>query len=105
MIDWGDYSQRMQVITSSGENYDIAFTSSWAFDYLPNAAKGAFKPLNELLDQYGKGIKEVLDPRFLEGTKVNGVNYGIPANKELAQQFVWRFNKSIWISTTWTFPR
>ncbi|UNK18429.1 ABC transporter substrate-binding protein [Paenibacillus sp. N3/727] len=93
MIDWGDYSQRMQVITSSGENYDIAFTSSWAFDYLPNAAKGAFKPLNELLDQYGKGIKEALDPRFLEGTKVNGVNYGIPANKELAQQFVWRFNK------------
>ncbi|MFP4975825.1 ABC transporter substrate-binding protein [Paenibacillus sp. CN-4] len=93
MIDWGDYSQRMQVITSSGENYDIAFTSSWAFDYLPNAAKGAFKPLNELLDQYGQGIKDVLDPRFLEGTKVNGVNYGIPANKELAQQFVWRFNK------------
>ncbi|QCT03693.1 ABC transporter, solute-binding protein [Paenibacillus algicola] len=93
MIDWGDYSQRMQVITSSGENYDIAFTSSWAFDYLPNAAKGAFKPLNELLEQYGQGIIDVLDPRFLEGTKVNGVNYGIPANKELAQQFVWRFNK------------
>ena len=39
MIDWGDYSQRMQVITSSGENYDIAFTSSWAFDYLPNARR------------------------------------------------------------------
>ncbi|WP_334072811.1 MULTISPECIES: ABC transporter substrate-binding protein [Paenibacillus] len=93
MIDWGDYSQRMQVITSSGEDYDIAFTSSWAFDYLPNAAKGAFMPLNDLLDQYGQGIKEVLDPRFLEGTKVKGVNYGVPANKELAQQFVWRFNK------------
>ncbi|BFH62655.1 ABC transporter substrate-binding protein [Paenibacillus azoreducens] len=93
MIDWGDYSQRMQVITSSGENYDIAFTSSWAFDYLPNVSKGAFKPLNDLLDKYGKGIKEELDPRFLEGTKVNGVNYGVPANKELAQQFVWRFNK------------
>lgn len=93
MIDWGDYSQRMQVITSSGEDYDIAFTSSWAFDYLPNAAKGAFMPLNDLFDQYGKGIKEVLDPRFLEGTKVNGVNYGVPANKELAQQWVWRFNK------------
>ncbi|MDR0271220.1 ABC transporter substrate-binding protein [Paenibacillus sp.] len=93
MIDWGDYSQRMQVITSSGENYDIAFTSSWAFDYLPNVSKGAFLPLNDLLDKYGKGIKEELDPRFLEGTKVDGVNYAIPANKELAQQYVWRFNK------------
>ncbi|MCJ8012120.1 ABC transporter substrate-binding protein [Paenibacillus sp. KQZ6P-2] len=93
MIDWGDYSQRMQVITSSGENYDIAFTSSWAFEYLPNAAKGAFMPLNDLLDKYGKGIKEELDPRFLEGTKVKGVNYAVPTNKELAQQYVWRFNK------------
>lgn len=93
MIDWGDYSQRMQVITSSGEDYDIAFTSSWAFDYLPNAAKGAFMPLNDLLEQYGQGIVKALDPRFLEGTKVKGVNYAIPANKELAQQYVWRFNK------------
>ncbi|GBF77552.1 ABC transporter substrate-binding protein [Paenibacillus sp. 598K] len=93
MIDWGDYSQRMSIIMTSGEDYDIAFTSSWAFNYLPNASKGAFMPLNELLDTYGQGIKEVLDPRFLEGTKVNGVNYAVPNNKELAQQAVWRFNK------------
>lgn len=93
MIDWGDYSQRMSIITTSAEAYDIAFTSSWAFNYLPNASKGAFLPLNDLLDTYGKGIKEVLDPRFLEGTKINGVNYAVPNNKELAQQAVWRFNK------------
>ncbi|WP_172195635.1 ABC transporter substrate-binding protein [Saccharibacillus qingshengii] len=93
MIDWGDYTQRMQVITSSGEDYDIAFTSAWAFDYLPNAAKGAFLPINDLLDQYGQGIKDTIDPRFLEGSKVNGVNYAVPNQKELAGQAVWRFNK------------
>ncbi|OWR31443.1 ABC transporter substrate-binding protein [Saccharibacillus sp. O23] len=93
MIDWGDYTQRMQVITSSGENYDIAFTSAWAFDYLPNAAKGAFLPLNDLLGTYGKGITETIDPRFLEGSRVNGVNYAVPNQKELASQAVWRFNK------------
>ncbi|MFF2155430.1 ABC transporter substrate-binding protein [Paenibacillus chitinolyticus] len=93
MIDWGDYSKRMQVLSASGENFDIAFTSSWAFEYRTNAAKGAFMPLNDLLDKYGKGIKEELDPRFLEGTKIDGKNYAVPVNKELGEQWVWRFNK------------
>lgn len=56
MIDWGDYSKRLPVITASGENYDIAFTSSWAFDYLPNATRGAFLPINDLLEKYGQDI-------------------------------------------------
>ncbi|MFB9331140.1 ABC transporter substrate-binding protein [Paenibacillus aurantiacus] len=93
MIDWGDYSKRMQVITTSGENFDIAFTSSWAFDYLPNATRGAFMPINDLLDKYGQGIKENLDPRFLSGSQIDGKNYAVPVNKELASQWVWRFNK------------
>ncbi|WP_017686961.1 ABC transporter substrate-binding protein [Paenibacillus sp. PAMC 26794] len=93
MIDWGDYSKRMPVITASGENYDIAFTSSWAYDYLPNATRGAFLPINDLLDKYGQGIKEQLDPRFLTGSQIDGQNYSVPVNKELASQWVWRFNK------------
>ncbi|MDN4599623.1 ABC transporter substrate-binding protein [Paenibacillus sp. F6_3S_P_1C] len=93
MIDWGDYSKRMPVITASGENYDIAFTSSWAYDYLPNATRGAFLPINDLLDKHGQGIKEQLDPRFLTGSQIGGQNYAVPVNKELASQWVWRFNK------------
>ncbi|OMD44513.1 ABC transporter substrate-binding protein [Paenibacillus borealis] len=93
MIDWGDYSKRLPVITASGENYDIAFTSSWAFDYLPNATRGAFLPINDLLEKYGQDIIKELDPRFLTGSQVNGKNYAVPVNKELASQWVWRFNK------------
>ena len=36
MVDWGDYGQKMQVITSSGEPFDICFAS----DYALNAQKG-----------------------------------------------------------------
>ncbi|GGF90822.1 ABC transporter substrate-binding protein [Paenibacillus albidus] len=93
MIDWGDYSKRLPVITAAGENYDIAFTSSWAFDYLPNATRGAFMPINDLLEKYGQDIIKELDPRFLTGSQVNGKNYAVPVNKELASQWVWRFNK------------
>ncbi|NMO94727.1 ABC transporter substrate-binding protein [Paenibacillus lemnae] len=95
MIDFGDYTQKMQVMAASGEPMDILFTSSWAFDYVQNARKGAFMELDQLLEDHGQGIKEVLDPAFLEGSKVDGHNYGIPANKELPAQEVWRFNKSL----------
>jgi len=95
MLDWGDYSQKMGVMTASGEEVDIMFTASWAFDYVQNARKGAFYPIDELLQTHGKDIVAALDPAFLEGSKVDGVNYGIPANKELPAQEVWRFNKAL----------
>ncbi|CAM4336240.1 ABC transporter substrate-binding protein [Paenibacillus alkaliterrae] len=95
MIDWGDYSQKLQVMTASGEAVDIMFTASWAFDYVQNARKGAFMQIDDLLAEYGKGIVDTLDPAFLEGSKIDGRNYGIPANKELPAQEVWRFNKQL----------
>lgn len=95
MIDYGEYTEKMQVNATAGTPMDILFTSSWAFDYVQNARKGAFMPLNDLLEEHGQGIVEALDPAFLEGSKVDGVNYGIPANKELPAQEVWRFNKNL----------
>jgi len=95
LIDWGDYSQKMQVMAASGEPMDIMFTASWAFDYVQNARKGAFLAIDDLLEKEGKGIKEAIDPAFLEGTKVDGHNYGVPANKELPAQEVFRFTKNL----------
>lgn len=95
MIDFGDYNQKMQVMAASGEPMDILFTSSWAFDYVQNARKGAFMELDELIESHGKGIKDAIDPAFLEGSKVDGHNYAIPANKELPAQEAWRFNKTL----------
>lgn len=95
MVDWGDYQQKMQVNVASGEPMDILFTSAGGFDYVQNARKGAFMELDDLLEQYGKELKDTIDPAFLEGSKVDGHNYGIPANKELPQQEVWRFNKGL----------
>lgn len=95
MIDWGDYTQKMQVNVASGEPMDIIFTSAGGFDYVQNARKGAFMELDDLLEKYGQDLKNTIDPAFLEGSKVDGHNYGIPANKELPQQEVWRFNKNL----------
>ncbi len=88
MVDWGDYGQKMQVITSSGEPYDICFAS----DYALNAQKGAYLEITDDLLNNAKELKETIDPLFLEGASINGKLYGIPANKEVGQQLGWAYN-------------
>ncbi|WP_417898733.1 ABC transporter substrate-binding protein [Bacillus haimaensis] len=95
LLDWGEFNDRMQVITTSGDEYDIAFTSSWANNYALNARRGAFLELNDLMDQYGKEMKELIDPAFLEGAKIDGELYAVPTNKEVGQQAVLSFNNEL----------
>ncbi len=95
IIGWGDYNNRMQVITTSGENYDIAFTCSWANNYVLNAMRGSFVELTDLMETHGKEMKAAIDPMFLEGAKIDGGLYAIPTNKEIGQQAVLVFNKGL----------
>lgn len=93
-IDFGDYTQKTSVIINSGEDYDLAFTSSWAGDYLGNARKGAFLELNSFLEtEEGKKLKDTIDSRFWEGATVDNKIYGVPNQKELGVAPVWVFTK------------
>lgn len=93
MIDWGDYDQKMQTVISSGEEYDIAFTCSWAANYAQNAADGAFVDITEMME--GSELEEVIHPAFIEGAKIDGSLYAVPTNKEVAEQWVYVFNQEL----------
>ncbi|MEV5026327.1 ABC transporter substrate-binding protein [Paenibacillus sp. LPE1-1-1.1] len=82
-IDWGAWDDKINLMVASQEEVDIVFTAQWN-GHAKYVAKGAFLELGDLLEQYGKGITDSLDPAFIEGSKINGKNYGIPTNKELA---------------------
>lgn len=84
-IDWGAWDDKINLMVASSEAVDIVFTAQWN-GHAKYVAKGAFIELGDLIDQYGQGIKDSLDPAFLEGAKINGKNYGIPTNKELAAE-------------------
>lgn len=91
-IDWGPWDNDVNLKIASQEKFDIIFTAQWK-NYVTNAAKGAYLPINEdsgkygnLLNEYGQGILKNLDPQFLKGSAINGVNYAVPTNKELAAQ-------------------
>lgn len=84
-IDWTAWEDKVNLLIASREPVDIFFTAQWS-KYAVNVGKNAFVDLKPLLEQYGQDITKTLDPVFLDGSKINGINYGVPTNKELAAQ-------------------
>ncbi len=73
----------------AGEKMDIMFTADWR-EYMQLASQDLFIPLNDdeseygnLLEEYGQDILAGLNPAFITGTQIDGVNYAVPTNKEL----------------------
>ena len=92
-IDFGDYTQKLSIIVNSGEPFDLAFTCSWAGDYLGNARKGAFLDLTPYLDTTAKGMYDAIDQRFWEGATIDGKIYAAPNQKEISTMPMWVFTK------------
>lgn len=90
-IGWGDYEKKMNVIISSGENYDIAFANN----YVSNAQKGAFSDLTELAPKYAEKAYNDLDEAYIKGNLVNGKLYAFPVNGNVFAQQVLTFNKAL----------
>jgi putative aldouronate transport system substrate-binding protein len=89
IVGWGDWASKAVTGLQAGEKMDIFFTADWYF-YMQLASEGLFRPLNDdngeygnLLGEYGKGIVRTLNPAFITGTQIDGVNYAVPTNKEL----------------------
>jgi putative aldouronate transport system substrate-binding protein len=89
IVGWGDWETRAVTALQAGEKMDIMFTADWR-NYMQLASQGLFLPLNDdsgpngnLLEQYGQDILAGLNPAFITGTQIDGVNYAVPTNKEL----------------------
>jgi putative aldouronate transport system substrate-binding protein len=93
MIAETGYDKKMKAVISSGEEFDICFTSAWMNSYIHNVLKGSFLELDPLLEKYGKGTLAALSPILLDGARVRGKLYALPVNKEPASQWGITFNK------------
>jgi putative aldouronate transport system substrate-binding protein len=89
LIGWGDWATKAVTGLQAGEKVDIFFTADWYF-YMQLATDGLFRALNDdageygnLLEGHGQGILASLNPAFITGTQIDGVNYAVPTNKEL----------------------
>ena len=89
-----EYKQKTELMMNGGEKMDLVFTASW-LDFFSNVTKGAFIELDELLEKHGQGIKENLNPLYLESPRFDGNLYAIPNNKEITQSRAFTMRKDI----------
>ncbi|MCB0064905.1 MAG: ABC transporter substrate-binding protein [Caldilineaceae bacterium] len=101
IIGWGDWDTKAITALQAGEKVDIFFTADWR-NYMQLASQGLFLPLNDdageygnLLEDYGQDILAGLNPAFVTGTQIDGVNYAVPTNKELTVPMGFIYNLDV----------
>lgn len=82
-IAGGDYPQKSNLMLVGNEKLDLLITGT-RFDFATKAASGQLLPLDDLIEQYGSGIAEVLGPELLRAGSVGGQVYAIPTMRDMA---------------------
>lgn len=75
-----DYTTKYSLLMTSGEKFDLIYTSTWAF-YTEEATKGAFAEItDEILEKYMPLTLENQDPVSFEQAKVQDKMYFVTKN-------------------------
>lgn len=91
-IPFGNYADQITLMLSSGDSADLLPVYMIP---LPSAAHaGQILPLDDLLDQFGSGIKSELGD-YLEAGRVDGQIYGVTTGRDLASAEGFAMKKSI----------
>ena len=83
-VEWGDYEQKMQLISSSRQECDIMWVSSWSNDYVNNVSNGALLPIDEYLPQV-PALNDLL-ASYWQYMVVSGSIYGVPVLQIMANE-------------------
>ncbi|QHW32942.1 ABC transporter substrate-binding protein [Paenibacillus rhizovicinus] len=86
VIDWGSWDDKMNLKFASSEPFDLLYTAAWN-GFTTKISQGNIIDMTGLIDKDAPQAKAVIEPALLEGSKVNGKNYGMPTNKEMATQW------------------
>lgn len=79
IYDYGSYDEKMNMMISSGEAFDVCFTTqNWLNKYQPNVSRGAFLPLDDLIEANAPELKNILPEFLFEQARVGGSIYAIP---------------------------
>lgn len=87
-IGWGDSEQKMSVMVTAGDEFDLAFANN----YTINAQKGAYADLTDLVKEHAKEFFDSLDPIYYDGNVIDGKLYGFPINGNVFAQQMLTFN-------------
>lgn len=81
LINIGAYDQQITLMVASNEKLDFAVSN---MNISTLVSKNMLLPLNDLIDQYGQGIKDALGD-YLYANAFNGTIYAIPSMRDFGQ--------------------
>ncbi|MBC7958718.1 MAG: ABC transporter substrate-binding protein [Vallitaleaceae bacterium] len=87
LADFGSFNDKMKLIITSGEDYDLTFTSNWMNDFNANMSINAFRPLDDLIAKVSPNFYDIVPESVMDVSKVNGQHYAVPNQQILATQW------------------
>jgi putative aldouronate transport system substrate-binding protein len=79
-IEWADWYTKYNLLLASGEPIDMIHTSSTWLDMWPNAQKGSFLALDELIPKYAPTTWAEIKPEEWDQARYNGKIVAFPEN-------------------------
>ncbi|MGI6256028.1 MAG: ABC transporter substrate-binding protein [Acutalibacter sp.] len=79
-----DY-ETLNLALTSGEKLDLVQTHSYSPGLSTMVTSGYVQPIDDLLDQYGQDIIDIVPEGYMKTGAVNGVQYGTPDLKDTAR--------------------
>jgi len=94
-IDWGSFDEKMKVMSAAGDPYDLVLTTNWINKLPLNVAKGAFVPLDDLLEQYGPHLLEKIEDKYWPAVTFQGKRFAIPNPTTYASTASFSYKKDL----------
>jgi len=76
-----EFQEKWKLLAASGEEMDLAWTG-YLVPFVPEVQKGAFLPLDDLIDQYAPNLRKNVPEWIMKRTVVDGKTYAVP-NQQL----------------------
>lgn len=87
-LEWNDFSTKVPVMLTAGQNMDIVFTMAWSANpYVACATSGYYAPLDDLITEYAPKTKALFPDEIWDGLRIKGSIYLVPSYKDLATQY------------------
>ena len=93
LVDAGTYNEKMNMVISSGEVFDLCYTSNWTNVFSNVVMKNGFMAIDEYINGDRKALYEALPDFTWEDTKVNGKIMAVPNYQAFYRQ------NSAWVPT------
>ena len=103
-FSYSDYASNMTTMVSAGTYMDILLTGTNYVSFTDYAARNAFAPLEDYIDEYLPQTKAQLPEGAWDAFTIDGHIYAIPPNKDLASNFDFLLNQTMADDLGLTFP-